>query len=231
MPFSIALADANGTRISGSEVTLSPGPVRVDYPTEPAGSFIETPDGPRVKQQPSKDSRVRVWEWDKFPHYMASYERLYRLLEAQLSSYRVGLGLSPYVYVKDTETQRLRRWATETGTATGTQGGANVLTDTSKTWTLGQFTNCPVILVAGTGAGQMATINSNSTDTLVLNSTFGVAPVAGSTQYRVRYPTDDWFKARVVEVSRKTRDDGGVVMYDVTRFAFVLEDSTYNDLG
>lgn len=44
-------------------------------------------------------------------------------------------------------------------------------------------------------------------------------------------PTYPWIRVRVVEVSRRPRPAGGLLVYDDTRLVFVVEDPAWNDYG
>lgn len=229
MPFFLAKADNAGARIAASEVQVSPGPTRVEYPTEPLGSIVDTADGNVVKQQPVKDPRRRAWVWLGYPGWFTNYQTLWTLLEGHLSKFRKAEGaLTPYIYIKDTETKLLRRRVTDPGTATA--GAASTITDTGKAWTVNAYTGYVVELIQGTGAGQVRTIQSNTATALTVSPNWSVNPTAG-TKYAVRGFVDDWFRARVLEVSQKLRDDGGLVRYDETKLVFVIDDATWNALG
>lgn len=71
-------------------------------------------------------------------------------------------------------------------TNAATAGTTTTLTDTTNTWTVNQFqptaagTAYQVRIVSGTGAGQVATIQSNTANTLTVNPAFTTAPGAGS---------------------------------------------------
>jgi hypothetical protein len=64
-----------------------------------------------------------------------------------------------------------------TGTATGAT--ATTLVNTSKTWTVNQWTNSQVRIVSGTGAGQIRSIASNTANTLTV-ATWTTTPDATS---------------------------------------------------
>jgi hypothetical protein len=66
-------------------------------------------------------------------------------------------------------------------TSTATAGGASTLTDASQTWTTNQWTNFQVRLTAGTGAGQVRAISSNTTNVLTVSSPWTVQPDATTT--------------------------------------------------
>ncbi|MFM7513004.1 MAG: hypothetical protein ACKO3F_06495, partial [Cyanobium sp.] len=55
-----------------------------------------------------------------------------------------------------------------TGTATG--GSSTTLTNTAKGWSINQWTNSQLRITAGTGAGQIRTVASNTATTLTLSS-------------------------------------------------------------
>ena len=65
-------------------------------------------------------------------------------------------------------------------TGTATAGGANTLTNAAKNWTTNQWTNSQLRLTAGTGAGQIRTVLSNTATTLTLSSAWSTAPDATS---------------------------------------------------
>lgn len=78
----------------------------------------------------------------------------------------------------------------ESDTATG--GSTTTLVRTGAGWTVNQWAGLFVFIVSGTGAGQMARIVSNTTDTLtvqdnILGGALGVALASGSV-YQIGYP-------------------------------------------
>lgn len=160
MGFYFALAEADGSMSVGTETLISPHPTRVEYPESPAGTILE---GSRIHQQPAEDLRIRAWEWLGYPGWFQRYQDLWNQLEPLRSRYRRSLGLSPYVYLKEDETQELAL----------------------------------------------------------------ITPVNATSTTR----TFPYWKCRVVDVSRQIRKDGGLVKYDVTRMAFVIEDESWNYLG
>jgi hypothetical protein len=108
--FGFWIADAvgsNHTLDDASKVRLVPGPVEVDYPTGPLGDELETVDGRVVLQQPSKDGRRRQWIWRNIPAWLPGFTTLWHTLERSRSRYRLERGLSPYVYLLDSETHEL----------------------------------------------------------------------------------------------------------------------------
>lgn len=68
------------------------------------------------------------------------------------------------------------------GQATGAT--ATTLTNTPKTWTANQWANFQIKITAGTGAGQVRTIASNTGDTLTVSAAWAVTPDATS-QYKI----------------------------------------------
>jgi hypothetical protein len=64
------------------------------------------------------------------------------------------------------------------GTATG--GSSTTLTNTSKGWATNQWANSQLRLTAGTGAGQIRTVASNTATTLTVSSAWSTAPDATS---------------------------------------------------
>jgi RHS repeat-associated protein len=68
----------------------------------------------------------------------------------------------------------------EAGTSSGSNG-ATTLNDTTQAWVLNQWTGRTVIITSATGAGQSATISSNSPTQLVLSTAWTTVPDATST--------------------------------------------------
>src|SRR4051812_16666576 len=125
--FFVASADSSGALISSSAELLSPGPAEVDYPQEPAGRIVDTAAGSRIKQLMPLDARPRSWVWQNLPTYRPAYVRFVHKLEALLGSTRFARGLSPYVYLKDTESDQFRILKYVSSTVTGTS--PNTLSD------------------------------------------------------------------------------------------------------
>ena len=65
-------------------------------------------------------------------------------------------------------------------TGTATAGGASTLTNGAKTWTVNQWANYQVRLTAGTGAGQVRTIASNTGTVLTTSAAWTINPDATS---------------------------------------------------
>lgn len=65
-------------------------------------------------------------------------------------------------------------------TGTATAGGASTLTNGAKTWTVNQWTNFQVRITAGTGAGQVRTIASNTGTVLTVSAAWTIVPDATS---------------------------------------------------
>ena len=231
MGFWIARADPSGAMIVASQLQLSPGPTSVTYPTDPAGSLLETIDGNVIQQVPNQDARRYVWTWTGYPYWQVGYQQVWDTLISLRSRNRKMFGASPFIYVKDDVSGRLRWLDVHNGTATGAGQTTTKLVDTSQAWTVNAFAGYDVEIISGTGQGQISTILSNTATALTLASTWASAPVAGSSVYSIHKYIDDWFQARVLEVSRQTQDNGGDPRYVSTRFAFVVEDPRYNTLG
>ena len=65
-------------------------------------------------------------------------------------------------------------------TGTATAGGASTLTNGAKTWTVNQWANFQVRITAGTGAGQVRTIASNTGTVLTTSAAWTINPDATS---------------------------------------------------
>lgn len=228
--FWIARANAAGTaRLSGSEVLLSPAPVAVAYPDEPLGSRTETPDGRLIVQQPAQDARVRSWIWRGYPGYMQSYVALWDILEGTRSRLRKAQGGTPYIYLKDDVTGRLYRHYTYNGIVASADSSSITVSGTP--WAGLDYTGYICEVMTGTGIGQVRAITSISgSNKINITPNWSVNPAAADT-FTVRGRVDDWFKVRVVGVTRKVADGGGYVRYESTNLDFVIEDTAWNQLG
>ena len=224
--FWICPADASGNRLVGLEEMLSPAPAEVDYPTEAAGVKQDTSDGRVVLQQPSADPRMRAWVWHNMPAYIPRFKQFVLKLESLRSRTRRQQGLSPYVFLKDSDTEAFRIWDFQSGTASAVS--ANTLSDGSKGWTTDQLKNGTVEIVSGTGQGQRRTIASNTNNTITLTSNWTTQPTGA--HYAIQTSVDTWLRCRVLEVSKKITGRGGVT-FDPVRVAFVIDDPSFSDLG
>ena len=65
-------------------------------------------------------------------------------------------------------------------TGTATAGAASALTNSAKNWTVNQWSNYQVRITAGTGAGQIRTIASNTATALTVGTAWTTAPDATS---------------------------------------------------
>lgn len=228
MAFWIAISDASGAKITASEYLLPFVPTRADYPVEALGTILETSDGQAIKQQPNKDSRRRAWVWSGYRDTVVGYTDFWHRIEGLLSRTRLSDGVTtPYIYVKEDVTRKLRIRDAISGTATG--GTSNTLV-TALTWTTNQYSGYLVEIYEGVGAGQTRAVISNDTNTLTVSPTWSTTP-DNTSKFAVRGYTYPWLKARVLEVSRSLRDDGGPIGYPESKLVFVIDDAAYNDLG
>lgn len=228
MGFHIAYADASGARITASEYLLPLTPTGVDYPSEALGALLETSDGAVIQQQPNKDSRRRSWYWNLYRDSIPGYPELWDRLQALRSRMLVEGGApTPYCFIKEDVTKKLRIRDFVAGTATG--GSSNTL-QSAQTWTVNQFTGYRIHLLAGTGAGQFRTILSNTSNTVTVDSTWATTPDS-TTKFELFGFKYDWIRVRVVDVNRTLPEDGRQVRYPETRFVFVIDDPAFNDIG
>lgn len=229
MPFFVSPVDPRVT--PGFEVMLSPAPTVVEYPGEMNGEKVDTPDGRVIIQQPSNDARVRAWLWKGYPGMMPQYEKQYQLMQTFRSRYRQELGQSPYVWLKDNVTKKIRKKTNVIATVASSGSTSTVLTlSAAVTVVADAVVEVLDATFGGTGTGvyQIRNVTSMTTTTLTCPA---FATVPNGAKIKLNGWTDDWFRARVIDCSRKMRDDGGNVRYDTTQFSFVIEDSAYNDLG
>lgn len=75
-------------------------------------------------------------------------------------------------------------------TGTATAGGATTLTNSGKSWTANQWANFQVRITAGTGAGQVRTINSNTGTALTVSAAWTTNP--DNTSVYAIEGNDDW---------------------------------------
>ena len=78
-------------------------------------------------------------------------------------------------------------------TGTATAGGASTLTNSAKTWTTNQWANYQIRISAGTGAGQIRTVASNTGTVITVSSAWTTTPDATS-QYSLE-GNDDYIYA------------------------------------
>lgn len=225
MGFWIASADsATGNRVVGSEELLSPGPGDLRWPDGQAGVLLDTPNGNLIRQQPTRDSRTRAWIWMNVPRYKPSLMRLIGRLEALVSAQRRALGLSPWVYLRDTETHKLRRQLTATGTVTSAT--STTLADTSQLWTVNDIANGygVVEIIQGSGRGDRRTVTANTINQLTVQTPFSVVPTGAS--YALTYNSDVWVRVRVLDVVKQVRAKSGLI-YDSVAMTWVLDDPVW----
>lgn len=231
MSFYVSKANSAGLRLSSSDTLLSPGPTYVTYPAEALGEILQTADGVQVAQQPNKDGRVRKWVWTGYRDTVGGYLPLWDLLlSLRARSLKQAGAQTPYVYLKDDTTKRLRRRVSYTGTATAT--GASTLTDTGKTFpTPNGLAGYKVYIIDNKAAGQWGTIASNTATQVTINGTWGATPDTTS-KYEIVGWSDDFFRCRVLDVSRKIREEASnPPIFEETTLTFVIDDPAYNDIG
>lgn len=230
MGFWYSKASSNGTRLSSSDTQISPAPTYVVYPDRALGEALETADGIQVVQQSNKDGRTRQWVWrdfrDNIPGYAALWDSLLALRSRTLK--QAG-AVTPYVFLKEDVSHRLRRRANFTGTATAASG--TTLTDSGKSFPGSNgLANAKIYIIDGQGAGQERIISSN-TSTQVTVPTWTTTPNTTS-KYEIVYWVDDFFQCRVLDVSRVVSQQGtNPPIYEQTVVTFVITDPTYNDIG
>lgn len=112
MPFFVATSDLSGNIQSGTIAQLSPGPGSVSYPDKFVNTVRFSKDGSPIVQSPNKDGRTRIWIWRRYSSTFAKYTSLYNQLLQFQYKLRQANGLSPWIYLKDTETGNLtyRQW-------------------------------------------------------------------------------------------------------------------------
>lgn len=225
MAFWLAAADADGARIVGTEERLAPGPSSVDYPRDPSGSILETGAGRVIRQVPYTDPRKRAWVWQLLPKggRYARYDQLFRRLTPLVSRVRREQGLSPWIWLRDTETGGLGNWSYVSGTATSTT--ATTLVDSSKNLTENAYQNGVIEVVSGTGAGQRRSIVSNTATEFTVTPEWSTIPTGAT--YSVAMKIDDWIRVRVLSV-QETVGGYGTLRHEQVRMEWVIDDPAFN---
>ena len=231
MPFYVSKANSAGLRLSSADTMLQPGPTYVTYPSAALGTILETADGSPVMQQPNKDGRVRKWTWVGYRSSVAGYTNLWDLLLSLRSrSLKQAGALTPYVYLKEDVTGRLARRVNFIGTATAT--GVNTLTDSGKNFGgTNALAGFKIVIIDGKAAGQRGTITLSNATQVTISSNWIEQP-STSSKYEIVGWSSDYFKCRVIDVSRKLKEEGtNPPIFDETTLTFVIEDAAYNDIG
>ena len=231
MPFYFSKASSAGTRLNSSDTLISPAPTYVTYPEEALGQILETADGIPVFQQGNKDGRVRRWVWQGYRENVPGYPALWNnLLSLRARHLKEAGAVTPYVFLKETDTKRLRRRDRYTGTATS--GGASTLTNSGASFPGSNgLAGYMVYLIDGQGAGQFATIASNTGTQITISGTWSINPNS-TTKYEIVGWVDDWFRCRVLDVSRIVDDTPtNPPTYRETILTFCIDDVAFNDLG
>lgn len=227
--FWVAMADADGFRVPGSEVRLWPQPTDVDYPREPLGVLRETTDNRRTAQRPTIDGRPRAWEWAGYPAgLLPQYDRQWALLRSLDAVARARAGLSPYVYVKEDVTGELTVPLVETHVAAAT--GSTSLTvarpNDGAPWPEHRFRGGVVEILptrdglAGSGAGAYQTRSVVGNGDYSLNVVPEWDAIPHGARFVVRHQAADWLRVRAFVAPRAVRRGGGFVRYDVSRWEF-----------
>lgn len=222
--FFISKADASGNRIAAADKELTPGPGQVEYPHEAAGAVLETAEGRTIQQQVVQDGRRRTWVWRGYPAWLQGYKNLWTVIEPLRSRYRTEFGAAtPYIYIKEDVTDELKRSVFYSGTATA--ASATTVTDSAQAWGVNALVGYVVELTQGSGAGEFRTIISN-TATQVTTPAWSPTVPDTTTKYAIRGKVSDWFRARVLEVSRDIQSER-FLTYEETRLVFVIDDPTF----
>lgn len=213
-----------GNRIVGAEERLVPGPGELIWPDAAPGVLLNTPGGNVVRQQAVADPRPRAWRWSNLAAYRPDMMRLIGRLEALVSTKRRAAGLSPWIFVRDEESHKLRQLVTATGTATGAT--PTTLTDTSKNWDVNALSAGygVVEIIDGPGKGNRRSVISNTSNSLTVQGTFGTTPTNAT--YVVTYNDDVWVRVRVLDVVKQVRPRSGLI-YESLNVSFVIDDPSW----
>lgn len=237
--FWIAPADNTGAK-SSVETQLLPYPTFVEYPSTDLGEIQETADGRVVVQVSNLDPRRRVWHWSNFGPEIATYERQYQWMRTLLARDRRARGQSPYVYVFDGSSNLLELDRSIDFTGASLSGTTVTVPTMASLVNFNQLTNAWVeVLAATTGTDSPAVyerrrvVSASSATSLTIESAFS-SDTLNNSHLLLSWTQPVWFKARVVEVGRDLRSEGGSVRYTDTRLVFVIDDdinTTLSNLG
>lgn len=114
---------------------------------------------------------------------------------------------------------------------TATSGSATTLVNSGKTWTTDQWKNYQVRIVAGTGAGKVATVTSNTATTLSFAT---VTTVLDSTSQYVIEPNDDFMYASVSTLTYRysiAANTWSTLTPGTARTTTLTNGGTYNWIG
>lgn len=225
--FWVCAADANGNRIVGAEELLTPGPADLVWPDTKPGTMLETSGGGMVWQSPPNDPRQRSWVWLNMPTYRADITRLIGRLEGLVASTRRGQGKSPWLFIKDDVTNKLRRIVSVTGTAT--TATTTTLTDSTKAWTVNALSGGSGVLEFTSGAlvGIRTSLLSNTATQVTFQNTMASTPLVG-TSYVIQYSSADWVRVRVQSVIKTIRRKSGSPTFDSVALNWTLDDSSWD---
>src|ERR1041385_1492730 len=107
MPFQIAESNSLGQIMSGTIITLSPGPTWISYPDHFYNTVKTSKDGNAIVQVPVKDARPRRWVWSNYRSSVPKYNDLFQQIINFHYKFRQNQGKSPWVYIRDTESLNL----------------------------------------------------------------------------------------------------------------------------
>src|SRR5436190_7057165 len=107
MPFKIAESDSVGAIMSGTIITLSPGPAWVTYPDKFDNTVRSSKDGNAIIQTPVRDTRPRQWIWHSYKANVLNYTVMYQQLLNYHYKNRLNGGKSPWVFIYENETLNL----------------------------------------------------------------------------------------------------------------------------
>lgn len=227
--FWIAMADLTGAKTT-QETQLLPTPTRVEYPNAARGEFVETADGRVVLQVSNRDPRRHSWIWSNFGPEVTVYERQYRWLHQLTSRTRLGLGLSPYVYIYDGTTNLLNVNRSLTITPSSVSGTTINVASISGSVYPANLKNGVVEVLSNTGGSsypyeRRSIVGATATTITIDNALSGSL---GTSQILVTWSEPAWWKVRILDTTRDLRGDGGSVRYDASRLVFVIDEEMPN---
>lgn len=222
------MADLTGAK-TAQETRLMPAPTRVDYPNAARGELTETADGRVVLQVSNREPRRHSWIWSNFGPEVTVYERQYRWLHQLASRTRLGLGLSPYVYVYDGATNLLNVNRSLTITPSNVNG-TTITVPTMSTVYPANLKNGVVEVLPATGGSatpfeRRSIMGATATTITIENALSGAL---NTSQILVTWSEPAWWKVRILDTTRDLRGDGGSVRYDASRLTFVIDEEMPN---
>jgi hypothetical protein len=136
---------------------------------------------------------TQIWEVNKWADYWVYlYSGTGRNQIAKITSNTSNTLTFSVLTTAPDNTTRYQIMGFDAGTITNANNGT--VTDSTKSWTTNQWTNFAIRILAGTGAGQLRTINTNTSNTLTTYMDWNIEPDSTSI-YSIQGDTNNLYFA------------------------------------